>query len=85
MLMNTLLIFVTWGPRALTSWAQSGSFPYLACVYIAALGFGLWTALNGSPQFGFPFAAGAYGLYAVTGGFFWFEYQGNPRRTRTPN
>lgn len=76
--MNALLIFVIWGPWAIWDWRRCGIFPYLTCIYIAAMAFGVWSALNGTPGFGIPFAGGAYGLYAVTGGFFWFRHQGNP-------
>jgi len=69
-----------WGPCAIAGWQKGSHFPYLALAYTLAALFGIWNLFStGQPWFWFPLCIALYGLYVVSGGFYWLREQGDPQ------
>lgn len=76
---NVLFIFVHWGLGAIAGWQKNSHFPYLALAYTLAFLFGLWKLFTaGHAEVWLPFLVALYGLYVVSGGFYWLREEGDP-------
>lgn len=77
---HIMFIFLLWGPCAIASWQKSSHFPYLALTYILVFLSGVWMlCTRGQGGLWVPFCVAVYGLYAVSGGFYWIREQGDPQ------
>lgn len=75
---HILFIVVLWGPCAVLGWQKSSHFPYQAIAYMVAAVFGLWNLLSEGPEMWVPFLVALYGLYVISGGFYWLHEEGDP-------
>lgn len=76
---HVLFIFVLWGPCAIAGWQKSSHFPYQAVGYVLVTIFVLWNLFSyGHSEVWLPFLAALYGLYVISGGFYWLHEEGDP-------